>query len=173
MPEDTGFLGMWNTKYTAGVVVGGALRGGGFVPQLQHSVYGWAQNAGELSGEAADQAINAESTKTPGCQWELEPVSPAWGVCLHGSLSLLRSDLLRSFDQVSTLWGHCSWAHQPSVVLSGPRLWSPEAEKGIKICVNDLFPVASPSVSFTSWSQWIHLKLSYKHSYINISCGFL
>lgn len=63
----------------------------------------------------------------PGCQWELEPVSPAWGVCLHGSLSLPHSDMLVSFDQVSTLWGHGSRAHQPSILLSGPLLWSPEA----------------------------------------------
>lgn len=36
---------------------------GGFIPQLRHSSHGWTQNSGELSREAADQAINAESTK--------------------------------------------------------------------------------------------------------------
>lgn len=61
MPEDTeGFLacGIQNRQRLVVVLVVV-----GFFPQLQHSSHGWTQNSGELSREAADQAINAESTK--------------------------------------------------------------------------------------------------------------
>lgn len=60
MPEDTGFFGMRNTNKT---VVGGGLVMGALLPQLWHSSHGWTQKSGELSREAAYQAINAESTK--------------------------------------------------------------------------------------------------------------
>lgn len=57
----------WHVEYKAvaeeRIVGGKGDGGGGFLPKLQHSTHGWSQNSGELSGEAADQAINAESTK--------------------------------------------------------------------------------------------------------------
>lgn len=151
MPEDIGFSGMRNTKQT--VVGGGKVRCvcvcvGGCNYSTAHMAE--VRTRGSCQEKAADQAINAESTKMPGCQWEPEAISlPARGVCLHGSLSLQRPDPLMFSDQVSTLWGRGSWAQKnppkkPSALLSGKRChvsWQLAASCYLPsisfICVND------------------------------------
>lgn len=109
IPEDTGLV--WeaeNREWGRGWEIGALF------PQLRHSAHGWSQISGELSREAADQAINEVSNMKYllGCQWALECLS-SWfslttvfrlGLVLWSGQHSLRSRIMYTPLLHSIIW---------------------------------------------------------------------
>lgn len=158
MPEDPGFFGMRNTKQT--VSGGGGGDGDGSPPphpptHLWHGSHGWTQNSWELSREAADQAINAESTKSwavgenrsPFLLPEVFVFMVHYVYCVQTcSRPLIRSAHSQVTDHEYT---------NSSFYYCGTFLWSPEAERLSNFMTISCFLVASHPISFISCCEWI------------------